>query len=50
MIYIYPTVAVLAPKFGVNVYLANSLGIALGMIWNWVWNAQVIWRKNKEPA
>ncbi len=44
------TVAVLAPKFGVNVYLANSLGIALGMIWNWFWNAQVIWRKNKEPA
>jgi putative flippase GtrA len=44
------TVAILTPKFGVNVYLANSLGIALGMFWNWVWNAQVIWRKGKEPA
>ncbi|MCJ7510952.1 MAG: glycosyltransferase family 2 protein [Dehalococcoidia bacterium] len=43
------TVAILAPRFGVNVYLANSLGIALGMFCNWVWNAQVIWRKGKEP-
>ena len=44
------TVAILSPKFGVNVYLANSLGIALGMSWNWVWNAQFIWRKSTESA
>ena len=44
------TVAVLTPRFGVNAYLANSLGIALGMLWNWVWNVQVIWRKGKEPV
>jgi len=44
------TVNVLTPKFGMNQYLANTLGIALGMIWNWLWNAQVIWRKGKEPA
>jgi len=44
------TVNVLTPKFGVNPYLANTVGIALGMVWNWLWNAQVIWRKGKEPA
>lgn len=43
------TVAILTPRFGVNAYLANSLGIALGMFFNWLWNAQVIWRKGKEP-
>jgi putative flippase GtrA len=44
------TVNVLTPHFGVNAYIANSIGIALGMIWNWVWNTQLIWRKGKEPV
>jgi len=44
------TVAVLTPNFGVNAYIANSLGIALGMTWNWLWNSQFIWRKGKEPV
>lgn len=44
------TVAVLTPNFGLNVYIANSLGIALGMTWNWLWNSQFIWRKGKEPV
>ncbi len=43
------TVNVLTPRFGVNVYAANSIGIALGMTWNWVWNTQLIWRKGGEP-
>lgn len=44
------TVAVLTPNFGVNAYIANSLGIALGMTWNWLWNSQFIWRKAKGPV
>lgn len=44
------TVNVLTPNFGVNAYIANSIGIALGMTWNWMWNTRLIWRKGKEPA
>jgi len=43
------TVNVLTPNFGINAYIANSIGIALGMTWNWIWNTQLIWRKGKEP-
>lgn len=44
------TVNVLTPNFGVNPYAANTLGIALGMIWNWLWNTQVIWRKAERAS
>ena len=44
------TVNVLTPHFEVNAYIANSIGVALGMTWNWVWNTQLIWRKGKEPV
>jgi putative flippase GtrA len=43
------TVNVLTPNFGVNAYIANSIGVALGMSWNWMWNTRVIWRKGVEP-
>lgn len=46
----FVTVNALTPNFGVSPYLALALGVALGMTWNWLWNAQVIWRKGKEPA
>ena len=44
------TVNVLTPHYGINAYIANSIGVALGMTWNWVWNTQLIWRKGKEPV
>jgi len=44
------TVNVLTPNFGINAYIANSIGIALGMSWNWMWNTRVIWRKGKDPV
>jgi dolichol-phosphate mannosyltransferase len=44
------TVNVLTPNFGINAYIANSIGVALGMTWNWMWNTRLIWRKGKEPV
>ena len=44
------TVNVLTPNFGVNAYIANSIGIALGMSWNWLWNTRLIWRKGNDPV
>jgi len=42
------TVNVLTPNFGVNAYIANTIGVALGMTWNWMWNTRLIWRKGNE--
>ncbi len=44
------TVNILTPNFGINAYIANSIGVALGMTWNWMWNTRVIWRKSQEPV
>jgi len=44
------TVNILTPNFGINAYIANSIGVALGMTWNWVWNTRLIWRKGKEAV
>src|SRR3990170_6144746 len=37
------TVNVLTPNFGVNPYIANTIGIGLGTAWNWTWNSRIIW-------
>src|SRR3990172_5247034 len=37
------TVNVLTPVFDMSPYIANTIGIALGTTWNWVWNTLVIW-------
>lgn len=37
------TVNILVPNFGVNPYIANTIGIGLGTAWNWTWNSMVIW-------
>lgn len=34
----------LTPFLGINYLIANSLGIALGLIWNWLWASKVIWK------
>lgn len=45
-----PIVAVLAvniltPVFGINYLIANTIGVALGLGWNWVWSTRVVWRQ-----
>jgi putative flippase GtrA len=40
------TVNVLTPHFGINYLVANSIGIMLGVTWNWLWNTRFIWRRN----
>ena len=45
-----PAVAVLAvnvltPVFGINYLVANTIGVALGLGWNWAWSTRVVWRQ-----
>lgn len=37
-------VNLLTPLFGVSYLITNSLGIALGLGWNWLWSRHVVWR------
>jgi putative flippase GtrA len=41
------TLNVLTPHFGVNYLVANSIGIMLGVTWNWLWNTRFIWRRKR---
>jgi len=44
------TINVLTPSFGIHYFISNSIGIALGMSWNWIWNTQFVWRSRGQPA
>jgi putative flippase GtrA len=37
-------VNVLTPYLGIGYLVANSIGILLGMAWNWLYGTRVIWR------
>ena len=41
---------ILVPYFGVNKYVANTVGVLLGMGWNWGANTRLIWRRKTQPA
>ena len=43
-------VNVLTPVLSVNYLVSNSVGILLGLSWNWLWSTKVIWRRDAEPA
>jgi putative flippase GtrA len=36
-------VNVLTPYFGVSYLVSNSLGILLGLAWNWFWSTRLVW-------
>jgi putative flippase GtrA len=38
------TLNALSIAFGVNYLVASSVGIALGLVWNWLWSSRVVWR------
>jgi putative flippase GtrA len=40
-------VNILVPYFGVNKYLANTIGVLLGLSWNWGANTRIVWRRRK---
>jgi putative flippase GtrA len=42
-------VNVLVPYFGIDKYIANTIGVLLGLSWNWAANTRIIWRRH-EPA
>jgi putative flippase GtrA len=42
-------VNVLTPQFGVNYLISNSLGILLGLAWNWFWSIRLVWATNRTP-
>lgn len=37
----------LKTEFGVDHHLAAVVGTAVGFLWNWVWDSQVIWRRRQ---
>jgi putative flippase GtrA len=37
-------VNILTPVFGINYLVANTIGVALGFGWNYVWSTKVVWR------
>ncbi len=39
------SVNLLTPLLGISYLIANSIGIALGLAWNWFWSNQVVWRR-----
>jgi putative flippase GtrA len=44
------TVNILTPLFDINYLVSNSIGIALGLAWNWGWSTRVVWRPAEEAA
>ncbi len=44
------TLNLLTPVFGINYLLSNSIGIALGLAWNWGWSTRVVWRPAEEAV
>jgi len=36
-------VNILTPLLGLSYLIANSLGILLGLSWNWLWSIRVVW-------
>jgi putative flippase GtrA len=43
-------VNVLTPYFGVSYLLSNSLGIVLGLAWNWFWSTRLVWPSRRTPS
>jgi putative flippase GtrA len=36
-------VNILTPFLGLSYLIANSVGILLGLVWNWFWSIRVVW-------
>jgi putative flippase GtrA len=43
------TVNILTPYFGVSYLISNSLGILLGLAWNWLWSTRLVWATGRTP-
>jgi putative flippase GtrA len=43
-------VNVLTPYFGVSYLVSNSLGILLGLAWNWFWSTRLVWAAARTPS
>ena len=39
------SVNVLTPLLGISYLIANSVGISIGLAWNWLWSSRVVWRR-----
>jgi dolichol-phosphate mannosyltransferase len=42
-------VNILTPYFGVGYLISNSLGILLGLAWNWFWSTRLVWATDRTP-
>src|SRR6266540_3342488 len=36
-------VNILTPVVGISYLISNSIGILIGLAWNWVWSTKVVW-------
>jgi putative flippase GtrA len=43
-------VNILTPHFGVSYLISNSLGILLGLAWNWFWSTRLVWATARPPS
>lgn len=47
-IIIVVTINTLTPLLGISPYISNTIGILLGVTWNWLMNTLVIWPQRQE--
>lgn len=43
-------VNVLTPTFGVSYLVSNSVGILLGLAWNWFWSVRLVWNGGRRAS
>jgi putative flippase GtrA len=43
-------VNILTPQFGISYLISNSLGILLGLAWNWFWSIRLVWATARTPS
>ena len=43
-------VNILTPHFGISYLVSNSLGLLLGLAWNWFWSTRLVWATARTPS
>ena len=41
----FACVNLMTPLLGISYLIANSIGVLLGLSWNWLWSSRVVWRR-----
>ena len=43
----FATINILTPMFHIHYQLSLAIGIIIGLLWNWTWNVNFIWKAKK---